>query len=105
MKLEGGGNVGCAVIMLQQPCPLLYSCSHTHPQTNIRTHVSARPHTQALGTVGFTRGRAAWEFTAELDNLRDECLCYGAGVKPVESSAYDQSASLWTVRGYNGRCA
>jgi hypothetical protein len=65
---------------------------------------SFAPLQHVYGTVGFNRGKAAWEFVIEKDSDRDECTCVGAGVKPVVSSQYETSPNLFMVRGYNGRC-
>jgi hypothetical protein len=34
---------------------------------------------------------------------RDEGCCFGFGIKPVTSTAYDTSKNLWTVRAWNGQ--
>jgi hypothetical protein len=73
------------------------------------------------GGPGFTAGKAAWEFRLDEDttsqasqpsvhmwrydcchHLVVQCSCFGAATKPVESSAYDTSKSLWMYRAYNG---
>ncbi len=41
------------------------------------------------GTHGFKKGKVAWEFVPTRDSHGDECVCLGAGTKPVTSSAYD----------------
>ena len=54
------------------------------------------------GTHGFKKGKVAWEFVTTRDSQGDECICLGAGTKPVTSSSYDSSTHFWTIRAYNG---
>ncbi len=60
------------------------------------------PQAHVYGTHGFKKGKVAWEFVTTRDSHGDECVCLGAGTKPVTSSSYDSSTHFWTIRAYNG---
>jgi hypothetical protein len=63
---------------------------------------SVGSHTHALLNCGpFTRGKASWEFLLKEDTS-SQCTCFGAAIKPVTSSNYESSSSLFMYRAYNG---
>ena len=47
-----------------------------------------------LVDVGFSSGRAAWEFKLEKDKENDEGTTFGASLKPVSSRQYNGSSNL-----------
>ena len=52
---------------------------------------------------GFRSGRGAWEFRLESDTADDECSLLGAATKPLLCSNYENNASMWLLRSYNGQ--
>eukprot|EP00941_MAST-03F_sp_MAST-3F-sp1_P000038 g38.t1 len=51
--------------------------------------------------IGFTSGKAAWEFELAEDTT-SQCTCFGAATKPVSNHNYERSPDLWMYRAYNG---
>jgi len=76
-------------LSLSQPDHLLVRCS-------------TAAHSHALLSLGFSSGCWAWEFQLAEDITNDESICLGAAVKPLTSSSYNSSPSLWMYRCYNG---
>lgn len=68
--------------------------------TLVRCQTAA--HSHALLSLGFASGSWAWTFQVADDITNDESICLGAAVKPVSSSSYNSSSSLWMYRCYNG---
>eukprot|EP01047_Picozoa_sp_COSAG01_P044543 COSAG01_NODE_4037_length_5412_cov_5.603614_3_plen_1060_part_01 len=64
--------------------------------------ISAGENCYALANIGFSSGKAAWEFRLIDDANDDEFSCLGAATKPVRDSAHNSSSELMVVECYNG---
>jgi len=58
--------------------------------------------TMAICTRGFGRGRAVVEFRLDSDTKDNEMTALGFTSKPITSHSYDNGASAYMLRCYNG---
>ena len=57
----------------------------------------------AMWSESFSSGKGTWKFKIDKDNVNDQRICLGFGIKPVTDVNYDKSPQFWTYRGYNGK--
>lgn len=83
--------------------PAEMSSSYASLSNDNRTVSStSSSNSHALLNVGpFTEGKGAWEFKLDEDT-NSQCSCFGAAVKPVESSNYENATCMYMYRAYNG---
>eukprot|EP01050_Picozoa_sp_SAG11_P021186 SAG11_NODE_3719_length_2262_cov_1.462783_1_plen_558_part_10 len=96
MTRESVENVSSAVFDEQNKANVTLKDNHSKV-------VSGGDGSYALVNVGFSSGKAAWEFKLCEDKKGDEFSCLGAAVRPVKNPQYNRSPEMMMLECYNGK--